>query len=105
MTTRPDHYEIGHPNREEIAVVISTTRRAMAGYMDLRNLDGPGKTVMYVRALRNARNWDTSEGTGELALTGPGPNATLDAACDAIIVTDVMFVRPLTAAAEASWYR
>lgn len=102
---RLDLFPLGDARRKEIPVLISTDKRAMSGYIDLRNVNGPGKCVWHVRALRNARRWDTTQGTAELAQTGPGKKATLDIASDALLVTDVRYIRPLTAKAVTAWYR
>jgi len=71
----------------------------------MRNFDGAGRFVLHVRELRNARKWNTTGGTGELAKTGPGRSAKLDEPSDALAVTNITFIRPLTKAAEAAWYR
>ena len=95
---------VGSPKRREVAVLITTTRRAMAGYVDLRCFDAAASVMWHVRALRNCREWATTGGTGELANKGPGAGATFDDPADAFIVTDVKMVRPLTEQAEKRWY-
>ena len=105
MTDRQDYYPVGDDRREEIPVLISTDKRAMAGFVDLRNVDARSAVVWHVRALRNARRWDVTEGTAQLATSGPGPNATLDVASDALYVSDVRYIRPLSPEAVNNWYR
>ena len=105
MLDRLDRFPIGDDRREEIPVLISTRERAMAGWLDMRNFDPETRTAWHVRDLRNARRWDTTQGTAELAVTGPGSRAALDVAADALVVAGVTFIRPLSPAALESWYR
>lgn len=94
--------EIGADDRQEKPVLITTSRRAFAGWLDLRDI-GPGNQVWNVRSMRNARVWGTTEGVAELATRGPGDEAKLDAACDALLVTDVCVIRPLSPGAVERW--
>ncbi len=96
---------VGGPDRQEIPCLITTERRALAGFVDMRTFDGPANVLWHVRAARNCRNWDTTAGTGELANTGPGPNATFDEPSDAYVIAEIRFIRPLTESALRNWYR
>lgn len=94
---------IGSKDRKEVALLITTSRRAFAGWMDLSDIGQGGTTVRNVRNMRNARIWGTSEGVSELATKGPGEGSKLDAPCDALLVTDVCVLRPLTPEAIRAW--
>jgi hypothetical protein len=98
-------YGFGGARRKEIPVLISTDKRAFAGWIDPHLCNGT--TVHHVRNLRNARKWGVDLGTAELASRGPGVSTqhpvALDEPSDAIIVTEVRVIRPLTGEAIERW--
>lgn len=102
-----DRFGFGAPERKEKPYLITTTRRAFAGWADLRLLDGPGKVLWHVRSLRNARVWGVDNGSAELATKGPGCSpsreAVLDDYADSEAVTDIMVIRPLSPEAVERW--
>ena len=89
------------------AAVITDCHRGVAfGYVAedyAKALKATG--VLAVRNLRNVYLWDTTQGIGQLAATGPGPKAKIGALVASADVLDASKVYFATPAAEAAFAR
>lgn len=85
--------------------LLTTRERAFYAEIDLedpRTFAVPG--AVRATALRNCRRWDVTEGVSELAIKGPGSNATFDALTEGeVLVWEIRVLRPMTAVAAARW--
>ena len=85
------------PAPERAVVVCTSARGVFFGYTK----DTSGETIK-LRGGRNAYQWGTTEGIGQLGSTGPGPNARIGAPCD-VEVRGITAVFACSDAAVAAW--
>ena len=88
---------------EGVPVVVTTSRRIFCGLLDLRDIDAQARCVRDFQGARNALRPDTTKGVCQVAVEGPGPNASIEMASDIIVLMDVCVVRPCTEVAFAKW--